>query len=212
MRRIAMFGGTFNPIHMGHIALASAAAKAADAQVLLIPTCIPPHKSHSDLLDGRRRLEMCRLAAADYPFLSVSDMELKREGSSYTVDTLYALREAYPDATLYLTCGADMLVTLHQWRRYEEIIRLAGVIAVQRPGTDPAAFSDAVDQVERDGGRVLSAEMEPISLSSSEIRRRLAGNLSVEGMVPPRVAAYIAAYHLYKDNIGNEKGKGADAE
>ncbi len=204
-QRIAMFGGTFNPIHNGHIALAEAAAKAADARVLLIPTYLPPHKSDDGLIGGRHRLAMCRLAAAAYPFLSVSDMELQRGGNSYTVDTLLALKERYPDAALYLACGGDMLVTLWQWRRYEEIIRLAAIIAVERPGTDRAAFEEGIHRVEGDGGRVLPARMEPVALSSSEIRRRIAAGLPVDGLLPAGVADYIAAHHLYQ-------GKGADGE
>lgn len=203
MQRIAMFGGTFNPIHNGHMALALSAAKATGAKVLLIPTYLPPHKPSESLADGRRRLEMCALAAEGHPQLEASDLELRRGGPSFTVDTLAALSGLYPGAELYLVCGADMLVTLWNWRRYSDILQLAVLAAVWRPGTSEAEYEAAAQRIRGDGGRVLLIEQEGIEISSSEIRRRLQAGEDTSGLLPQAVEAYIREHHLYE-------GKGAN--
>lgn len=205
VKRIAMFGGTFNPIHNGHIALALSAARATGAKVLLVPTYLPPHKSGAGVIDGADRLEMCRLAVIGHPELSVSDMELQRGGPSYTVDTLGALAEAHPGAALYLVCGADMLVTLWQWRRYEEILQLAQVAAVWRPGTDKGDYEAAAARIRRDGGRVLLIEQKGMEVSSTDIRERLERGESVEGLTPPAVLSYIRQRHLYEKKGADRK-------
>ncbi|MCI8360579.1 MAG: nicotinate (nicotinamide) nucleotide adenylyltransferase [Clostridiales bacterium] len=202
MQRIAMFGGSFNPIHKGHMALALSAAAATGAKVLLIPAYQPPHKSGADLADGRHRLEMCRLAAEGYPQLEASDLELRRAGPSFTVDTLTALSERYPGAALYLVCGADMLVTLWNWRRYDDILKLAAVTAVWRPGTAETDYAAAARRIRRDGGRVLLVEQEGVAVSSSAIRRRLEAGETADEWLPEPVAVYIRQRHLYERKGG----------
>lgn len=198
MQPIAMFGGSFNPIHNGHMALALSAARATGAKVLLIPTYLPPHKSGAALVDGKHRLQMCRLAAEGHPQLEASDIELRRGGPSFTVDTLTVLSNRYPGSTLYLVCGADMLVTLWDWRRYADILRLAIVTAVWRPGTTESDYASAAQRIREDGGRVMLIEQEGMEVSSSEIRRRLQAGENPDGLLPGPVEAYIRENHLYE--------------
>ena len=112
-KRIAMFGGTFNPIHNAHINLALAFIKKLKLdKLLLIPTGVPPHKTDLDIIYGEHRLNMCRLAVQDYKKIEVSDIEVKRGGKSYTADTLRQLKEIYPDSEFFVIMGADMYMTL----------------------------------------------------------------------------------------------------
>ena len=199
MERIVIFGGTFNPIHIGHLKMAlSAASLPRVTRVLLIPACRPPHKSDRMLAGEEDRLAMCRLAVRDYPHISVSDMEIRRGGASFTVDTLTALREEYSSAELCLLCGADMFVTLSQWKRYRDIIRLATIFAVPRDGTDQTLFMKCIGAYSADGARIEQVEMPPVEISSSEIRRRLSAGLPAEELLPAGVPDYIRQHKLYE--------------
>ena len=136
-KKIAMFGGSFNPIHNAHINLATAFIKKLKLdKLLLIPTAEPPHKSDSEMVSAEHRLNMCRLASEDIKKIEVSDIEIKREGKSYTVDTLKQLREMYPESELYLITGADMFMTLDEWKNPEEIFSLAAICTVPRNDDD----------------------------------------------------------------------------
>ena len=124
--RTGIFGGTFNPIHNGHIKLARAYRSELELdRMLVIPTRIPPHKVSTELADGKDRLQMCRLAFAGQPEFEVSDIELCRTEPSYTVDTLEALHARWPEDELFLLTGSDMFLTFERWRRYREILGAA---------------------------------------------------------------------------------------
>ena len=144
--KIAMFGGSFNPIHNGHIMLANAFQKELSLdKVLIIPTYIPPHKQRDYSVSPQQKLEMCRLAVKDMPFAEVSDIEIKRQGASYTYMTLQELRKIYPHDELYLITGADMFMTIHQWKNPEIIFALATICGVPRNDDD---ISDLEKQAE----------------------------------------------------------------
>ena len=132
MNRIAIFGGTFNPIHNGHLHIAQQFQKQLCAQrVLFIPTFVPPHKRAPDLAPAEDRLEMCRLACEGTPF-EVSDLEIRRGGPSYTAETLLALKREYPDAELCFLTGEDMFLTLETWYKPDVIYSLATICAAPR--------------------------------------------------------------------------------
>ena len=132
MRKIAVYGGTFNPIHNGHIHLIEKFKKLIGFdKVVLIPTNLPPHKEALELASAEDRLQMCRLAARDAGF-EVSDIEIRRRGRSYTVDTLESLKESDPDAEFYLVMGEDMFLTLLSWRRPDDILKLSTICAAPR--------------------------------------------------------------------------------
>ena len=132
-KRVAVFGGTFDPIHEGHVQLALQFARRLKLdEVLLVPTFVPPHKLKADMAAAEDRLAMCRLVAAAHPKLKVSDMEITRGGASFTVDTLETLEGQYPGTEWYLITGADMFLTLGTWWRFEDIAELAVLCAAPR--------------------------------------------------------------------------------
>ena len=136
--RIGVYGGSFNPIHTGHIRLAQSYLEALSLdKILVIPANIPPHKRARQLLPGETRLELCRLACLDDPRLEVSDIELQREGSSYTVDTLRALKVLYPGAELHLIVGSDMFMTMETWTityKADDVREEAAKLSFKTPG------------------------------------------------------------------------------
>ena len=200
--RIALFGGTFNPIHCGHLTVARAVAdRLALSRLVLMPSARPPHKPAGDLAAGEDRLAMCRLAAEIDPRLVVSDLELHRPPPSYTVDTLAALGRDSPSAKLLLVIGADMLRDFHLWYRFEDIARTARIVTVPRPGVEIgslAALRRALGEAAVEGILADLQDTPLVDVSSTEIRRRLLAGQSVADLVPPAVARYIVEHGLYR--------------
>ncbi len=201
MSRIGVFGGTFNPPHLGHLRLAQAAkAQCALDTVLIMPANIPPHKDAADLISSDDRLALCRLTFADDGFV-VSDLELRRTGKSYTVDTLHALRDAYPGDELFLIIGSDMLLSFDRWYRWQEILSLCTLIVLSRddavsPETLRAFACETLGLSEGEGYFVL--ELPPMELSSTMIREtiRLGGDAS--GCLTAQANAYLKEKGLYR--------------
>ena len=199
MTRIGIYGGTFSPPHNGHIA----AAKAFMEQMWLdflyvIPTATPPHKEMDVPVDATHRLEMCRLAFSDVEGVYVSDMELRRGGRSYTVDTLRELTG--PDRRLFLLCGTDMMLTLDEWREPTEIFKLSYPVYIRREKDailDKKIVQKIADYNEKYGKVVRRIVTEPIELSSSLIREKLKNGKDVSGLIPASVEKYIRDNHLY---------------
>ena len=186
---IGIFGGTFNPPHLGHLRLARAfAGRFSLPRVLVIPTFVPPHKQTPDLADAETRVQMCRLLFGEAPF-EVSTMEISRGGRSYTVETLERLRAQYPDEALYLLIGSDMLESFDTWYRADDIRKLCTVCAAVR---EKGKALDA-------NGAVLLDDYEPIEISSTEVRERVRLGTDVTDVVGKAVAACIAQRGLYAD-------------
>lgn len=200
-KRIALFGGTFDPIHNGHIELALAFASLLSLdRVIVMPTFIPPHKLKNDMAPAVDRLAMCRLACAPYKELAVSDLEINRRGASFTILTLEELHRQYPDAQLFLLTGADMFLTLATWYRFADIARLATLCAAPRDDADAACLRECANDLEAQGARCVVAEFTVPAWSSTEVRRRLQNGEALDGEVPSAVAAYIATNRLYTQN------------
>lgn len=201
MLRVGIMGGTFNPIHEGHLMIARAAKKAARlAQVIFLPSGQPPHKQNSMLAPAISRLNMTILAVNGEEGFEVSDMEVLREGTTYTVDTLKELTSTRPDVEWYYIIGGDTLFQLQTWRTPERIAELlnGGMIVVPRPGADYAALSEQAKKLEEYIGlKTLIAEEGGPDISSTEIRERLTNGESVGGMIPQAVADYITLHGLY---------------
>ena len=199
MIRIGIYGGTFSPPHNGHIA----AAKAFMEQMWLdflyvIPTATPPHKEMDVPVDAAHRLEMCRLAFADVEGVYVSDMEMRRGGRSYTVDTLRELTGE--DRRLFLLCGTDMMLTLDQWREPEEIFKLSYPVYIRREKDaliDKMIVQKIADYNQKYGNVVRRIVTEPIELSSNLVREKLGNGEDVSDLIPASVEKYIRDNHLY---------------
>lgn len=198
-RKIALFGGTFDPIHNGHILLARELASRLQLdRVLLMPTFVPPHKIKADLASASDRLTMCRLACEPYPELAVSDLEINRRGASFTAVTLEQLRKQYPEAQLYLFVGADMFLTLGTWYRFADIARMAVLCAVPREDVTVDTLRTYATQLEKQGATCVIEDIRTPHISSTAIRRLAEQGGSVEHLVPPAVAAYMAEKELYR--------------
>lgn len=200
--RVGIYGGTFSPVHNGHVAAAKAFMEQMWLDILyVIPTGVTPHKDMKGNATAADRLEMCRLAFADMEGVIVSDLEMRREGKSYTVDTL---RELYdPEGRLFLLMGTDMLMTLDQWREPDEIFRLCYPVYIRRE-TDESldqAIVEKITSYQEKYGKVVRRIVAPaIELSSTDIRAAVAEDFPIEGAVPPAVAAYIREHNLYRNS------------
>jgi len=194
--KLGLVGGTFDPVHVGHIAVAEAAADcAALDRVLLIPSNVPPHRSPA-LASAADRLEMTRLAAAGHPRLEVSDIELRRPGPSYTVDTLRQLKTERPQDELYLVLGWDAARDIGAWRSPAELMHLAGLVIVTRPGyprPSPAQLAEAGI----DAARAVICDAPTPDVESTDVRRLIEEGGSLERVLHPAVEIYIRDRGLY---------------
>ena len=198
--RVGIYGGTFSPVHNGHVAAAKAFMEQMWLDILyVIPTGVTPHKDMKGDATAKDRLEMCRLAFANVDGVIVSDLEMKREGKSYTVDTL---RELYdPAGRLFFLMGTDMLLTLDQWREPEEIFRLCYPVYIRREA-DATLDDRIVEKItsyhQRFGKMVPRIVAPAIELSSSDVRNAVAQGAPIDHMVHPAVARYIDNHQLYR--------------
>lgn len=198
-QKVGILGGTFNPIHNGHIHLARAfASRLALDRVLLMPTQTPPHKSASGLLKAPMRLEMCRLAAEETENLEACGIELERPGPSYTADTLRELTRRLPRARLFFLMGADMFLTLEKWHDFRTIAALADLCAAARhPGETERLARCAALMKEKYGARCHVEEIPVLEISSTDVRGLLASGGDVGDLIPRAVEKYIRARGLY---------------
>ncbi|MBQ9099097.1 MAG: nicotinate-nucleotide adenylyltransferase [Clostridia bacterium] len=198
--RIGIYGGTFAPVHRGHVAAAEAFMKQMELDLLyVIPAGLPPHKQIDAADDPAHRLAMCELAFAGKKGVIVSDMEIRREGKSYTVDTLRALTS--DDRRLFLLMGTDMMLTLDTWREPQEIFRLCYPIYIRREN-DPILEAQIIKKNEtyqqKYGKIARRLVADVIELSSTEIRDRVREGREIDSLVPPAVADYIRQKGLYQ--------------
>lgn len=199
MDRIGIFGGSFNPPHVGHIRAAVRCAEQLGlSQVLLIPARQTPGKElPEDEPTPEQRLAMTRLAAEESPLLAVSDLEISRPGKSYTWQTIRQLRERYPREELVLLVGTDMLCSLPEWRDADQILREASVAALPRGGKqERQRIAEGTDSLRRMGGRVCTVDCDPCEISSTQLRRLLAFRCASE-FLSPAVEGYIRENGLY---------------
>ena len=204
MARIGILGGTFNPPHLGHLALAASAREGLDLEeVWLIPARTSPFKLDEEDPGPEHRLAMCRLAAASTPWLSVCPLELERSGPSYTVDTLRAIHASHPDSELTFIVGADTAATMPSWREPLELLRLAGLAVAARSGAsrrEVRTILEGLAPPPKEGPAALSLrflDMGKVDISSSMARERAAGGEAIEELVGGPVARYVADQGLY---------------
>jgi nicotinate-nucleotide adenylyltransferase len=192
-------GGTFDPIHVGHIAAARAAADCAELdRVLFVPSAQPPHRGPASA-PAEDRLEMVRLAVEGEPRFEVSDLEVMRGGRSYTVDSLSALHRDRPEDELFLILGWDAARMFRTWHEPERVSALASIVIVARPGLD-APNQQQLAATGVPAARVITCLLPTPDVSGSALRHALAAGESVDGKLSPAVARYIAEHRLYGDN------------
>lgn len=210
--RLGIFGGSFNPVHSGHIKAAQEViARLGLARVVFVPASVPPHKETIGLLRAEDRARMIELAIQSDPRLECSDVELRRAAPSYTIDTLRHFAEGSPGTELYFILGSDLLGTLDTWKDWEDLFTLATLVVIARPGEGwsgelPLALRDRFRYYEGSEGAqiyrdmnshcLILLEIEGVEVSSTEIRARLAHGEGLEGLVPGAVEEYIKSRGL----------------
>jgi nicotinate-nucleotide adenylyltransferase len=220
--KVGLLGGSFNPIHNGHLAIARHVHERMQlSQVLFIPTGDPPHKRDGSLAPANVRLEMVRIAIADNPLFTVSDIEIQRKGKSYSIDTIRALHHHYgPSTELFFIIGLDAFLDFPTWREPKELLRICHFVVVPRPGQsfrtlagmsllptldpdgltglDTSALNRLDIAIPSDPG-VTCLAFPPCPTSASEIRRRVQNKLPLVNMLPPLVHSYILHHSLYQE-------------
>ena len=194
VKKTGIFGGAFNPVHNGHVRLAEEAVKQLKLRrLLIIPTFVSPHK-HTGLAPYEDRAEMCRRAFGHIPGAEVSDIEVRLGGTSYSINTIRALKELYPDESFFLLIGGDMLFSFEKWYRYESILKEVKVCAAARDGDSLADMMEYANEL----GRIKVLPTQVVEMSSTEVREKAAAGGDISGMVPQGVADYIREKGLYK--------------
>ena len=219
MSSVGVLGGTFNPIHIGHLAIARQARESlALDRVIFVPTGDPPHKPHQKLAAASDRYEMVRLAIASDSAFSISDIEMRRPGKSYTIDTIRLLQQEYGQETrLFFLIGLDAFLEIRTWRDPETLLTLCSFVVISRPGLSFQTLSalplipriPGASLMDLDAGRsmrldfsvgsqsLICLRLPPSSVSASDIRARIAEGTSTANLLPPAVESYILQHHIY---------------
>ena len=200
--RLGLFGGSFDPVHLGHLELARCCAEqAALDEVWFVPAAHQPLKPGGPQATNDQRLAMLQVAIADQHDMKTSSIEIERGGVSYTIETLQEVRRQMPDAELFFLMGADSLADLPHWRHPQQICQLCTLLVVRRAGSAEPDFDVLADFVSKDRLREMrdmQVEMPPTPISSSEIRSLVGSQGEWQQMVPERVASYITGNRLYE--------------
>ena len=187
--KIGILGGTFNPVHIGHLILAEEAReKLGLDRVIFVPTYLPPHKGNSDIAPARERLAMVKIAIRGNKNFLASDIEIKRDGRSYTIDTIKEFKKRYPGDELYFIIGSDLLKYLDEWKDLSEIIRMVEFIVATRPGY----------ALEKIPSYIKTLPIRAVDVSAYEIRECIKENKSFRYLVPEGTFDYINKKGLYK--------------
>jgi nicotinate-nucleotide adenylyltransferase len=192
MKRIGILGGTFNPIHIGHLTIAQMVhEKLGLNKVIFVPSNLPPHKVSNFVASSKDRYHMVRLAIQDNPRFEVSDFEIKRTGKSFTIETVSYFHDSFPARTkFFFIIGNDLLPTLHTWKRIEDILKIVSFVSVNRPG-----FKEKKSDI-----KVKTISVPGLQTSSSYVRNRITMGKTVKYLIPDNVMAYIERKGLYRNN------------
>jgi nicotinate-nucleotide adenylyltransferase len=198
MVKVGIFGGTFDPIHLGHLITAQSVKEIRKLdKIIFIPAFISPHKSDAVTSSAEHRLNMIKIAIEGIPFFDYSDIEIKRNGISYTVDTLNELKKIYNE--LEFIIGYDNIFKFHDWKNPDEIFKLATVIVLKRKSSKPPSFWKSIPLGEdRYYEQAVFVQTRGIEISATDIRERVKHGLPINYLVPPKVMDYIYKYKLYE--------------
>lgn len=200
---IGVFGGSFNPIHIGHLILAEyILCEFGLGKIIFVPAKTPPHKTDVKMASAQHRCGMVNIAIESNPNFAVSEIELNREGTSFTVDTLSQLTEIYPDKKLHLICGADSLMNFDTWRNIADIFKLADIIIAGRSSVPTKEFQEMLKYLRHKyNARIFCSTSPDIDISSTQIRERIKKELSIKYMVSDKVYNYIKHHNLYVSEL-----------
>ena len=192
--RIGILGGTFNPIHYGHLLVAAEVREKFDLEkVLFVPSASPPHKNHPDIAPPGHRYQMTVLATRSNPFFSVSDLELQRSGKSYAIETVKELLNIYgKDSKLYFITGTDAILEISTWKDREKLLKLCQFIVATRPGFD----AEKIDKIILNQIHLL--QIPNLDISSTDIRNRIKEGRTIKYLLPEKVEEYICEHGLYR--------------
>lgn len=200
-QKIGIFGGTFNPVHNGHLQLVEVYYNALSLdKVLVIPTNIPPHKSAKEIASSEDRMNMLNLAFKDCPYVSVDDIELRAGGKSYTILTLEKLREIYPDDEFFLIIGGDMFLCFEEWKEYQKILSICTVCTAPRETGEIKKLVEYQKKLDPDKEKTIILDTPVLEVSSSEIRSKTFNQKQMENLVPKNVFQYIVQKGLYNND------------
>lgn len=200
---ILLFGGTFDPVHYGHISLLQSAIDAVNPdKALIIPAALPPHKAAASA-KKELRLEMCK---AILPYIhgtapEIEQCELMRQGSSFTIDTINELESKYPNSRFYFCLGSDMLLYFKKWRRYKELLQKLVLVVQMRTGADIAKAIDMSQSLVREGGNIIFTHTQPIVVSSTFVRESIANGDDITELVPLQIIKIINNNNLYAKEV-----------
>lgn len=198
--RTGIFGGSFNPVHKGHIHLAENIKNELELdRIILVPSGNSPHRSMAEYADGKDRLEMLKLAAQGKEWLEVSDYELNADRISYSIYTVEHFRRKFPEDRLFLLLGSDMLLSFDKWYKFQEILKKATLAVVSRSGGDMAKLKEKAEKLSQ-YGEILISEAEPFIASSTEIREKIKKNSDLTCYLEKNVVQYIKLKGLYCHN------------
>jgi len=190
MSKVGIFGGTFDPIHLGHLITAQSVKELRNLEkIIFIPAFISPHKSDAKTSSPEDRLNMIKLAVDGIPFFDYSDIEVKKGGVSYSIDTLRELKKHYSE--LELLIGYDNIFSFHTWKEPDEILNLAKIIVLKRKSSHPPQFEDKYYH------QAVFVQTRGIEISATDIRERVKNGMPINFLVPPAVIKYIYEHKLY---------------
>lgn len=216
MSLTGLFGGTFNPIHLGHLKVAEEVIRRLPLdRILFIPSYIPPHKTSREVVPVRHRLEMVKIACQGHPAFLVSDVEARRPGPSYSIVTLRRLKEAQPDDQFFFIVGTDAFLEIETWKDYDRLLRECSFVVVSRPGFGIKSTEKVIERIKSEAvlvsggqaafkpedlkpGRLYLVEARTPDISSTEVRKRLQAGQPITDLVPSGVEKYIAKHKLYR--------------
>lgn len=198
-KRVGIMGGTFNPVHMVHLILAENAYRTWQLdEIMMLPNGDPPHKTDIEVTPAAHRLAMLKLAVKDIPYFRVSEMEIKRQGYSYSSVTLTELRASHPDTDYYFIMGADSIFQIETWHEPATVMANCIILAATRDHTPSDKLMEQINYLsEKYGADIRLMDVPDLELSSSDIRKRISHHQPVRFMVPDSVLDYIEAHHLY---------------
>ena len=190
MSKVGIFGGTFDPIHMGHLITAQSVREIRNLEkIIFIPAFISPHKSDVKTTSAEDRSNMIKLAIDGIPFFDYSDIEIKKGGVSYTIDTLKELKKIYNEVEIII--GYDNIFSFHTWKEPDEIMRLAKIVVLKRKSSHPPQFEDKYYH------QAVFVQTRGIEISATDIRERVKNEMPINFLVPPAVMEYIYKHNLY---------------